>query len=141
MIRLLYLSQCAPGISKDQVQDILHISKRNNAALGITGVLVHGGMLFMQVLEGPEYAVLRQYARILDDVRHGDCRIIHISPATARVFKDWSMGIIEADPLGFQHIADLRGRRLESVREGEFMATMQAFLRALGEQSRTAATA
>ncbi|MFI4869138.1 MAG: BLUF domain-containing protein [Steroidobacterales bacterium] len=43
MIRLLYLSQATPGISDEQVQDILLSSQRNNAAAGISGVLVNGG--------------------------------------------------------------------------------------------------
>jgi len=73
MIRLLYISQAAPSINDEQVQDILKSSRRNNPAVGVSGVLLHGGGLFMQILEGPEDAVLRKYVRILDDRRHGDC--------------------------------------------------------------------
>jgi len=59
MIRLLYISHATREISEAQIQDILQSSRRNNPALGITGVLVHGGAQFMQILEGPEHAVLR----------------------------------------------------------------------------------
>ena len=59
MIRLLYISHATREISEAQIQDILQSSRRNNPALGITGVLVHGGGQFMQILEGPEHAVLR----------------------------------------------------------------------------------
>jgi len=98
MIRLLYLSQAAPGISDEQVQGILRSSQPNNAARGITGALVYGGGLFMQLLEGPEANVLRGYIRLIDDNRHGGCKIVHISPANERVFQNWSMGIIRSDP-------------------------------------------
>ena len=67
MIRLLYISQATQAISDEQVRNILESSRRNNPALGITGVLIHGGGLFMQLLEGPEEGVLRLYVKILDD--------------------------------------------------------------------------
>ncbi|MEN9659232.1 MAG: hypothetical protein RL571_2697 [Pseudomonadota bacterium] len=108
MIRLLYVSQAASGITEEQVKDILKSAQRKNPATGLTGVLVHGGGLFMQVLEGPEQAVLRQYVKILDDRRHSDCQTLHISPANDRIFEKWSMGIIQSDPMQFQHIAELR---------------------------------
>jgi Sensors of blue-light using FAD len=131
MIRLLYISQAAPGISDEQVRDILKSAQRNNSGAGITGVLIRGGGLFMQVLEGPEQAVLRLYVKILDDRRHGDCRILHISTANDRIFEKWSMGVIDSDPLQFQHIAELRARRLEAVQAKTFTDAMGEFVRRL----------
>jgi len=131
MIRLLYLSHAAQSISDEQVKDILQSSRRNNPALGITGVLVHGGGQFMQILEGPEHEVLRLYVKIMGDSRNSNCQIIHISPANERMFKEWSMGVIESDPMNFQHIMELRLRRLEAVRAKEFTAVMIEFLRRL----------
>ena len=128
MIRLLYISQAARGIAEEQVQSILNSAQRNNPAAGLTGVLVHGGGLFMQVLEGPEQAVLRQYVKILDDRRHSDCRIIHISPANDRIFEKWSMGVIDSDPFQFQHIAELRARRLETVQAKAFTDTLRGLV-------------
>jgi hypothetical protein len=72
MIRILYLSQTAHNIADPQVQQILVSSRRNNPGLGLTGVLIYGFGLFMQVLEGPDNSVLRMYTKILDDKRHGD---------------------------------------------------------------------
>ena len=79
----------------------------------------------MQVLEGPEQAVLRQYVTILDDRRHSDSRILHISPANGRLFEKWSMGVVEGDPMQFQHIYELRARRLETVHTETFTKTMR----------------
>jgi len=131
MIRLLYISQAAPGITKEQEQDILKSAQRNNPAAGLTGVLVRGGGLFMQILEGPEQAVLRRYVKILDDRRHGNCQIIHISPADDRIFDKWSMGAIDGNPLEFQHIAELRARRLEAVQAKAFINVMREFVQRL----------
>ena len=131
MIRILYLSQTAHNITDEQVQQILASSRRNNPALGITGVLVYGGGLFMQVLEGPDNSVLRMYTRILDDKRHGDSQIVHISPSTERIFQKWSMGVIKGDPLQFHHMTKLREQRFESVHPKAFTAAMNEFLKML----------
>ena len=131
MIRTLYVSQSIRDITDQQVHDILTSSRRNNHVHGITGVLIHGGGLFMQVLEGPEQSTLRQYVRILDDRRHGDCKIIHITPTDDRIFKKWSMGVIKCDPLQFQHTAKLRGHRFESVPAKDFTSEMGEFVKML----------
>jgi hypothetical protein len=131
MIRLLNVSQAATGITEEQVKDILKSAQRKNPAIGLNGVLIHGGGQFMQVLEGPEQAVLRLYVKILDDHRHSDCRVLHISPANDRIFGNWSMGSIKSDPLQFQHIAELRARRLETVQAKTFTAAMREFVRTL----------
>ncbi len=134
MIRLLYCSQATPGVSDDQIQNILLVARRNNKALGITGVLVHGGGMFMQVLEGPEQAVLRLYVKILDVRRHRGSRIIYNTPAKEQVFKDWSMGVINSDPLEFDHIAEFRAHRLEAVSGKAFKDLMRMFTKKLVEQ-------
>ena len=127
MIRILYISHATSSASDKQVQDILESSRRNNPVNHITGVLIHGGGLYMQVLEGPEQEVLRQYVKILDDPRHSDARIIHISPANYRIFDKWSMGGIKGEPLQFQHITDLRDHRQEVIEAKVFTDTMREF--------------
>ncbi|HEY1058165.1 MAG TPA: BLUF domain-containing protein [Limnobacter sp.] len=127
MIRLLYSSQAKPDTHSDLLEDILLTSRKNNAALNITGVLVHGGGMFMQVLEGPEAVVLRLYVKILDDKRHTDSRIIHITPTSTRLFPNWTMGVIEAEPLTFEEVANLRAHRVESVEGDAFTALMHKF--------------
>jgi len=128
MLRLLYSSQAAPAVTDDQVGEIQRVSQRNNPSRGLTGVLVSGGGMFMQVLEGPEEAVLRQYVKILDDRRHANCRLIYISPANERQFSSWSMGLVRCKPLEFQHIMQIGARRQETVELPAFTAAMRAFL-------------
>lgn len=64
MIRLLYSSQATQNITEQDIAEILEKSQKNNQEVGITGVLLYGGHLFMQVLEGPEQAVLKKYITI-----------------------------------------------------------------------------
>ena len=132
MIRLLYFSQATNVISDEEVQAILQVSRRNNLATGITGVLIHGGGLFMQVLEGPEQSVLKKYVKIIDDRRHTNCQIIHITPTNERIFEGWSMGAIKSDhPFEFEHILELRNQRKEVVRAKTFTDAMNGFLKRL----------
>jgi hypothetical protein len=131
MLRIFYLSHATNLISDEQVQDILATAHRNNPGLGVTGVLVYMGGMFAQVLEGPEAAILRLYVKIMDDRRHSDCQIVHISPANERMFQKWSMGIIRSAPLDFQKIMDMKARRVEVVGPKVFMETMNSFVHKL----------
>ena len=85
----------------------------------------------MQVLEGSEQAVLRKYVKIMDDQRHSNCQIIHISHVIDRMFQNWSMGVINSKPLEFQHIAELQAHSLEAIKSKEFSDTMREFLEKL----------
>jgi hypothetical protein len=130
MIRLLYLSQFArPGA--DQLEAILGTARRNNPSQSITGVLVCGGGWFMQLLEGPESSVFKLYAKILEDTRHVNPRVIHITPANEKIFGEWSMGLVERNPLEFEHITALRARRLETVNVSLFAETLKDFSKRL----------
>lgn len=131
MIRLLYLSQSKKNISAEHLDDILQVSQRNNPVIGITGVLIHGGGLFMQVLEGPEEVVLRKYVHILDDSRHDQSKMIYISRVKDRIFGKWSMGIIKSDMLEFQHITELNAKSIETIDANFFTDVMRDFVRRL----------
>lgn len=139
MIRLLYLSQATNPLSNEKVQEILESSGRKNPALGITGLLLTGGGVFMQVLEGSELAVLRLYVKILEDRRHGDCQIICVSPVDERMFEKWSMGLVDSAPLEFQEIMELRDKYVESVPAKAYTEVMAGLLKKLNAGKRSVA--
>lgn len=140
MIRLLYLSQATNALSDEKVQEILESSGRKNPALGITGLLLTGGGVFMQVLEGPELSVLQLYVKILEDRRHGDCQIICVSTVNERMFDKWSMGLVDSAPLEFQEIKALRDRRVESVPAKTYTEVMGGLLKKLNAGKRSVAS-
>ena len=127
MIRLLYFSQTKSDVTEDQIQQILLTARAKNAELNITGVLLHGGGMFLQVLEGPEQAVLKLYVKILDDSRHRDSRIVYITPTQDRMFANWSMGFLSDNPLDLVTMAQLRGERVESVQAEQFSDLIRKF--------------
>jgi hypothetical protein len=129
MIRLLYIStsRLAPDSQEKQLREILDASKRNNADLGITGMLVHGGGMFLQVLEGPDNNVLRIYSKILDDPRHTDSQIVLISVAEERAFPKWAMATLELSGFEFQQIRDMLDARKETIKSGLFFDLVRIF--------------
>jgi hypothetical protein len=92
LVRLLYASRCAEPVTQALIDTILAQSRSNNPGLGITGLLCHGGEVFMQVLEGGRAAVNGLYSRIQADPRHRDVQVLHFEEAAERRFAAWTMG-------------------------------------------------
>lgn len=134
MIRLLYVStsRTAPDVLAKNLSGILESSKKNNQALGITGILLHGGGMYMQVLEGPDHQVFSKYLEIIGDKRHADCKIILITTTEERAFSDWAMAVLEISDHEFKGIRELFSRRQESVDIKIFSDMIRSFMNRLG---------
>lgn len=92
MIRLIYISTARSELSASELDGILRASRRNNAAVGVTGLLIVGGRRFLQALEGPADAVLHTYDRIKADARHFAAVTLDNRPISLRGFPRWAMG-------------------------------------------------
>lgn len=92
MIRLIYISTTRQPHTPAELDQILRVSRRNNAAVGVSGLLIAGGNRFLQVLEGDEAAVGRTYERICGDPRHFATVVLSQRPITERAFGAWDMG-------------------------------------------------
>lgn len=130
MIRLLYVSasRSTADALKNDLSDILESSKKNNQALGLTGILVHGGGMFMQVLEGPDHQIFRKYSEILDDRRHADCRIVLITTTEERAFPDWAMAVLEISNHEFKGIQEIIASHQETVDVKAFSLVIRSFM-------------
>ncbi len=91
MVRLLYASHCEE-LSAEMIEAILRRSREHNPRQGITGLLCHGGNVFMQVLEGGRETVNALYNSIAQDPRHRDVTMLHYEEITERRFAGWTMG-------------------------------------------------
>ncbi|MEY2874245.1 MAG: hypothetical protein RLZZ373_1616 [Pseudomonadota bacterium] len=91
LVRLLYASR-ADAVTPEVIDAILAQSRAHNPALGITGILCHGGNVFMQVIEGGRDTVNRLYNAIVRDGRHHDVMVLHYEEITERRFSGWTMG-------------------------------------------------
>lgn len=92
MIRLLYISTAREPVTPEMLADVLRASRRNNAKVGVSGLLIVGGRRFLQALEGPEDAVMATYERIARDPRHFAVVQLARETITERQFPDWAMG-------------------------------------------------
>jgi hypothetical protein len=92
LVRLLYASRAAAPVSQQLVESILQQSRAHNPALGITGILCHGGDVYMQALEGGREAVNALYMKIVRDTRHREVMLLHYSEVPERHFSGWTMG-------------------------------------------------
>ena len=92
MIRLLYISTAREPITPDALADILRTSRRNNAAVDVSGLLIVGGRRFLPALDGPDLAVRMTYDRIHRDPRHFAVVELVRESITERQFSGWAMG-------------------------------------------------
>jgi hypothetical protein len=88
--QLIYYSQPF-GFDDAMLDGILLQARRNNPKHDLTGALIVRGDLYLQLLEGPEAAVMATYARIARDNRHLAVKLLVQETAPARLFPDWTM--------------------------------------------------
>lgn len=91
MHQLVYISTARVLPTKSEIDDILALSRHNNAQVGVTGLLVCGGMRFLQALEGPTPAVLTTFERIARDPRHFACVVLTSRSVDKLSFGEWAM--------------------------------------------------
>jgi hypothetical protein len=76
LVSLIYASIPEEGFSKEDIEDILTKSKKNNERDDITGMLCFNHNYFLQCLEGSRESVNRTYSRICNDNRHKEMVIL-----------------------------------------------------------------
>jgi hypothetical protein len=98
LTRLTYFSRVRlNGPINTHIDDILITSVANNRRDDVTGVLVHDGRWFAQMLEGRESIVSATFERILRDGRHSDVSLVSMHPVGGRRFADLWMRAIAYD--------------------------------------------
>ncbi len=113
MFTVVYVSTAAESFKEEELEKILEVSRRKNAALGITGLLLYKDGTFMQFLEGPKEPVLKLLSVIRDDPRHHSMIVISQEEHREREFESWSMAFErlypkeEPAPAGFTDVWEL----------------------------------
>src|ERR1700743_3762484 len=97
MHKLLYVSNTRRDFPDDGLRAVLATSRKNNAALGVTGLLLYIDGGFLQVLEGERAVLQALYAKIAKDPRHWDTKLL-LDDAGPRNFGSWSMGFETLSP-------------------------------------------
>lgn len=94
MRRIVYLSSSRAALDKEQIEDILRTSRRNNEPAGVTGFLAYHDRCFFQVLEGPVDAVEAVLTRIRRDSRHSSLLVLSDQEVDAPAFPNWQMAFV-----------------------------------------------
>jgi hypothetical protein len=137
MIEIIYASAQSQPFSPKQLTELLDKARRNNHALGVSGLLLYHHGSFLQVLEGEESVVNALYEKIAKDSRHRRFIVIKRGVVTESSFADWSMGFVDVSPavtkklegfnpflqqglLGMTGTADRMKKVLHDFRSGEW---------------------
>ncbi len=98
LYRLIYLSHneiCGnTSAIREEIEQILAISRQNNRVAGITGALMFNKNCFAQVLEGTHHQIQQTFERIQCDPRHSNVAILDFDLTSARRFSEWSMAYV-----------------------------------------------
>lgn len=90
MRQITYISTARPG-DGDVMAAIERKAIENNGRQDLSGLLLHDGVRFLQVLEGPESAVAAAFERIKVDPRHFAIVVLRDRIVDERSFGGWAM--------------------------------------------------
>ena len=88
---LVYVSSAVRRLSQAQLLDLLKLSRTNNEARGLTGMLLYRDGLYLQMMEGSRHEITRLLIKLRHDTRHTDIRILKQGVLEKRLFPEWSM--------------------------------------------------
>ncbi len=133
LVHCIYCSATTnPVVTRAELDNVLAQARTNNAALGLTGMLLFHEGTFFQVLEGDRSVVEALYAKIARDVRH--CRVTRliIEPIEKRAFAQWTMGFSAITSTELAQIPGLndffsKGESFMSLSEGRAKSLLLAF--------------
>ena len=105
MIQIIYVSAATESLPKDKLHEFLSANRKRNEARGITGIVVHHGGSFLQVIEGKGEVVNALFDTIRADPRHQAVTLLSRKSIVHREFGEASMAFV--DTAGKAH--DLEG--------------------------------
>ena len=121
---LVYCSQVTPGVDSADVDAIIAASRRRNAVLGITGILVFGSGVFFQWIEGPKAEVMQLVELIESDRRHEMMVTLSTDEEVReRIFPSWDMELVDAE-----NIQEVLQDALETTQDKRSIEALQLLL-------------
>jgi Sensors of blue-light using FAD len=104
-VGVVYMSRSTRPMTPSDLDHLLLDARSNNAALGVTGVLLHGGSRFFQYFEGSPAAVSEVYERIRRSALHKDLVELEYAPIEQKLFNKWFMGFREVPASVLQNLS------------------------------------
>ena len=121
LIRLVYVSKAARYMQTNELQALLHQSRKNNQKRNLTGMLLYASGSFIQVLEGAEKDVLAVYDAVQADPRNVGHIVLDQRRISDRTFLSWWMGFrdLSETPPSSHAYTDFLNKHLEINRFAE----------------------
>ncbi len=91
LFNVIYCSCATRQLSQKELLELSEISRVNNAANQITGMLLYRSGAYLQFLEGQREQVSTLVRKLGKDPRHGKVKVIHQGVIGVRSFPQWSM--------------------------------------------------
>lgn len=117
MIQLIYVSSATRVLSEEDLVFLLEQARDRNKRQNVTGMLLHAGGNFFQVLEGDEKDVEEIYDSIVQDNRNKGNIVMKKDTINERNFPEWSMGfrhLTEEDKNTLKGYSEFLERKMES---------------------------
>lgn len=107
--QIIYSSQANRPMSVSDLEEILVDAREGNEAHNVTGALIYVDGVFLQILEGDKETLLRLMRSIAADARHSSVTLFHEVEAERRLFSNWRMAYVGAQPEQVAAWAGLEG--------------------------------
>jgi len=95
LTQFIYVSAAPDPFTRVDLQELLRRSRMKNQRLEVTGMLLHHAGSFMQVLEGPEWAI----EPLVDTLENDPCQskptLLLRREISSRNFEDWKLGFVD----------------------------------------------
>ncbi len=88
---IIYLSSATQLLTPQELRDLLTTSRRNNARVGIGGILLYWDGNFLQYIEGPRDQIDVLMAKVASDPRHHGLIVLQRQEIAEPAFPDWTM--------------------------------------------------
>ena len=134
LVHCIYTSVQTRVLTPQEISELVEYSRRSNAERQLTGILLHVGSTFFQVLEGPREEIDLLYAKILKDPRHKQIAQIIYEPIPHRFFGEITMSLAWLSPVELSAaLEEDDSERLEKLLAGLDEGRAKRLLRAFSQ--------
>lgn len=96
LVQIAYVSIAAAPLTPAALEAMAAEAEARNADARITGLLLHHGIYFYAILEGPRRRVLGRIEDIIAERKERELRILREKTVSRRRFENWSFGMLPA---------------------------------------------
>ena len=115
---IVYASQAVSALTPDRLAALVRDAAAFNDERGITGVLLHDGLRFLQYIEGPEADLRHAYARICAATSHHEMMELARGQIDTRRFPNWAMRLAPTTPPALRELVLSDWSALVRTRQG-----------------------